>query len=66
MHQLPGEHGIISPKDPRSPVSTTRVAEATCAPAMNRPTSMKNTVFPPAGCKPGWIPIMASRARPGI
>jgi cytochrome b subunit of formate dehydrogenase len=27
-----GEHGIISPSDPRSPVSPTRVAEATCAP----------------------------------
>jgi cytochrome b subunit of formate dehydrogenase len=27
-----GEHGIISPKDPRSPVSSARVAEATCAP----------------------------------
>jgi len=27
-----GEHGIISPSDPRSPVSPRRVAEATCAP----------------------------------
>jgi cytochrome b subunit of formate dehydrogenase len=27
-----GEHGIISPSDPRSPVSRSRVAEATCAP----------------------------------
>ena len=27
-----GEHGIISPSDPRSPVSAGRVAEATCAP----------------------------------
>jgi cytochrome b subunit of formate dehydrogenase len=27
-----GEHGIIAPSDPRSPVSPTRVAEATCAP----------------------------------
>jgi cytochrome b subunit of formate dehydrogenase len=27
-----GEHGIISPDDPRSAVSPTRVAEATCAP----------------------------------
>lgn len=27
-----GEHGIISPDDPRSPVSRVRVAEATCAP----------------------------------
>ncbi|MCO6435569.1 MAG: cytochrome b/b6 domain-containing protein [Phycisphaerae bacterium] len=27
-----GEHGIISPKDPRSPVSSARVAEDTCAP----------------------------------
>jgi len=27
-----GEHGIISPSDPRSPVSRTRVAEETCAP----------------------------------
>jgi len=27
-----GEHGIISPSDPRSPVSPSRVAEATCAP----------------------------------
>ncbi len=27
-----GEHGILSPKDPRSAVSPARVAEATCAP----------------------------------
>jgi cytochrome b subunit of formate dehydrogenase len=27
-----GEHGIISPEDPRSPVSKARVAEQTCAP----------------------------------
>lgn len=27
-----GEHGIISPSDPRSPVNPTRIAEATCAP----------------------------------
>jgi cytochrome b subunit of formate dehydrogenase len=27
-----GEHGIISPSDPRSPVSRARVAQATCAP----------------------------------
>ncbi len=27
-----GEHGIISPRDPRSPVSPTRVAQDTCAP----------------------------------
>jgi cytochrome b subunit of formate dehydrogenase len=27
-----GEHGIISPDDPNSPVSKSRVAEATCAP----------------------------------
>ena len=27
-----GEHGILSPKDPRSPVSKVRVAEATCSP----------------------------------
>ncbi len=27
-----GEHGIISPGDPRSPVSPTRVAQATCSP----------------------------------
>ncbi|MBI3872521.1 MAG: cytochrome b/b6 domain-containing protein [candidate division Zixibacteria bacterium] len=27
-----GEHGILSPSDPRSPVSRTRVAEATCTP----------------------------------
>ena len=27
-----GEHGIISPSDPRSPVSRARVAEATCTP----------------------------------
>jgi cytochrome b subunit of formate dehydrogenase len=27
-----GEHGIISPNDPRSPVSPSRIAEATCAP----------------------------------
>ncbi len=27
-----GEHGILSPKDPRSPVSRSRVAEATCSP----------------------------------
>jgi cytochrome b subunit of formate dehydrogenase len=27
-----GEHGIISPNDPRSPVSKVRLAEATCSP----------------------------------
>ncbi len=27
-----GEHGIISPSDPRSPVSKTRLAQATCTP----------------------------------
>jgi len=27
-----GEHGIISPDDPRAPVSRSRVAEATCSP----------------------------------
>ncbi len=27
-----GEHGIFSPNDPRSPVSSIRLAEATCAP----------------------------------
>jgi len=27
-----GEHGIISPSDPRSPVNPVRIAEATCAP----------------------------------
>jgi cytochrome b subunit of formate dehydrogenase len=27
-----GEHGIISPNDPRSPVSRSRMAEATCSP----------------------------------
>jgi len=27
-----GEHGIISPSDPRSPVSRSRVAEETCSP----------------------------------
>lgn len=27
-----GEHGILSPSDPRSPVSPARIAEATCAP----------------------------------
>jgi cytochrome b subunit of formate dehydrogenase len=27
-----GEHGIISPSDPRSPVSSVRLAEATCSP----------------------------------
>lgn len=27
-----GEHGIISPNDPRSPVSKARLAEATCSP----------------------------------
>jgi len=27
-----GEHGIIAPDDPRSPVSPTRLAEATCSP----------------------------------
>lgn len=30
-----GEHGIISPSDPRSPVSRARLAEATCTPCHN-------------------------------
>jgi len=30
--QCHGEHGILSPRDPRSPVSSARVAEETCSP----------------------------------
>jgi cytochrome b subunit of formate dehydrogenase len=30
--QCHGEHGILSPSDPRSPVHPVRIAEATCAP----------------------------------
>lgn len=43
-----GEHGIISPSDPRSPVSRIRVAEATCAPC-HESTRLNEKYGLPAG-----------------
>ena len=43
-----GEHGIISPSDPRSPVSRIRVAEATCVPC-HESTTLNERYGLPAG-----------------
>jgi len=43
-----GEHGIISPSDPRSPVSRIRVAEVTCAPC-HESTRLNEKYGLPAG-----------------
>ncbi len=42
-----GEHGILSPSDPRSPVSKARVAEATCAPCHESATLNEKYGLPP-------------------
>jgi len=43
-----GEHGIISPSDPRSPVSRSRVAESTCSPC-HESTRLNEKYGLPAG-----------------
>lgn len=49
-----GEHGIISPKDPRSPVSPTRVAEATCSPC-HESASLNDKYSIPTGRVKTWV-----------
>ncbi|HUV30522.1 MAG TPA: cytochrome b/b6 domain-containing protein [Acidobacteriota bacterium] len=48
-----GEHGIIAPSDPRSPVSPTRVAEATCAPC-HESASLNEKYDIPTGRLRSW------------
>jgi len=49
-----GEHGIISPSDPRSPVSAARVAEATCSPCHD--SEVLNEKYGiPAGRLRSWV-----------
>ena len=49
-----GEHVIISPSDPRSPVSPTRVAEATCAPC-HESASLNEKYGIPTGRLQTWV-----------
>ena len=42
-----GEHGILSPSDPRSPVSSMKVAEAVCAPCHDAPVLNEKYGLPP-------------------
>jgi len=49
-----GEHGIISPKDPRSPVSPSRVAEATCAPC-HESAYLNEKYDVPTGRLQSWV-----------
>ena len=46
-----GEHGIISPSDPRSPVSKSKVAEQTCAPCHESTTLNEKYGMPTARLK---------------
>ena len=49
-----GEHGIISPDDPRSRVSPTRVAEATCAPC-HESARLNEKYGTPRGRLQSWV-----------
>ncbi len=49
-----GEHGIISPSDPRSPVSPARVAEATCAPC-HESAYLNEKYNIPSGRLQSWV-----------
>lgn len=49
-----GEHGIISPSDPRSPVSSARVAEATCAPC-HESAFLNEKYGIPSGRLKSWV-----------
>jgi formate dehydrogenase gamma subunit len=49
-----GEHGIISPKDPRSPVHPIRVAEATCTPC-HESAALNEKYGIPTGRLTTWV-----------
>ena len=49
-----GEHGIISPSDPNSPVSAARVAEATCTPC-HESEALNEKYGLPAGRLRSWV-----------
>ncbi len=49
-----GEHGIIAPDDPRSPVSPARVAEATCAPC-HESAYLNDKYGIPTGRLQSWV-----------
>jgi len=49
-----GEHGIISPTDRRSPVSASRVAEATCSPC-HESASLNEKYIDPTGRPTSWV-----------
>lgn len=49
-----GEHGILAPDDPRSPVSPARVAEATCAPC-HESARLNEKYGVPTGRLQSWV-----------
>lgn len=49
-----GEHGIIPPRDPRSPVSSSRVAEATCSPC-HESAALNDKYSIPTGRLKTWV-----------
>ncbi len=49
-----GEHGILAPSDPRSPVSPTRIAEATCSPC-HESARLNEKYGVPTGRLQSWI-----------
>ena len=49
-----GEHGILSPEDPRSPVSPARVAEATCSPC-HESARLNEKYDIPTGRLKSWV-----------
>jgi cytochrome b subunit of formate dehydrogenase len=49
-----GEHGILSPKDPLSPVSPARIAEATCAPC-HESARLNEKYGVPTGRLKSWV-----------
>ncbi|OGC95974.1 MAG: hypothetical protein A2W25_09530 [candidate division Zixibacteria bacterium RBG_16_53_22] len=49
-----GEHGILSPSDPRSPVSPARIAEATCSPC-HESARLNEKYGVPSGRLKSWV-----------
>jgi len=49
-----GEHGILSPDDPRSPVSPARIAEATCSPC-HESARLNEKYGVPSGRLKSWV-----------
>jgi cytochrome b subunit of formate dehydrogenase len=49
-----GEHGILAPDDPRSPVSPARIAEATCAPC-HESARLNEKYGVPTGRLQSWV-----------